>query len=66
MHKKSCIICVFWNTALDIFLKILKDKAMHRCDLFSQEELNIENVFTFTIMTGWPAILGYTEDTGVY
>ena len=35
------IIYVFWNIALDIFLK---DKVMHHCDLFSQEELNIENV----------------------
>ena len=32
---------VFWNTVLDIFLK---DKGMHHCDLFSQQELNIENV----------------------
>ena len=39
-----CIICVFLNITLDIFLKILKDKGMHRCDLFSQEELNTENV----------------------
>ena len=38
-----CIIC-FFNIALDIVLKILKLKGMHRCDLFSQEELNIENV----------------------
>ena len=35
------IIYVFWNIALDIFLK---DKVMHHCDLFSQEKLNIENV----------------------
>ena len=35
------IIYVFWNIASDIFLK---DKVMHHCDLFSQEELNIENV----------------------
>ena len=33
-----------FNIALDIFLKVLKDEGMHRCDLFSQEELNIENV----------------------
>ena len=39
-----CIIYVFWNIALDIFLKILKDKGMHQCDLFSHEELNIGNV----------------------
>ena len=39
-----CINCVFWNIALDIFLKIFKDKGMHQCDLFSHEELNIENV----------------------
>ena len=36
-----CIIYVFWNIALNIFLK---DKGMHHCDLFSQEELNIEHV----------------------
>ena len=41
-----CIICVFWNSALDIFLKILKDKVMHQSDLFSLEELNIDNVLT--------------------
>ena len=35
------IIYVFWNIALDIFLK---DEVMHHCDLFSQEKLNIENV----------------------
>ena len=39
-----CIICSFWNIAFDIFLEIMKDKGMHRCKLFSQEELNIENV----------------------
>ena len=39
-----CIIYVFLNIALDIFLKILKDKGMHQCDLFSHEELNIGNV----------------------
>ena len=39
-----CIICVSWNIVLDIFLKIFKVKGMHRCDSFSQEELNIENV----------------------
>ena len=39
-----CINCVFWNIALDIFLKIFKDEGMHQCDLFSHEELNIENV----------------------
>ena len=38
------IICVFFNIALDTFLKILKGKGMHQCDLFSQEELNIKNV----------------------
>ena len=37
-------IYVFWNIAFDIFLKILKDKGMHQCDLFSHEELNIGNV----------------------
>ena len=37
----KCIIYVFWDIALNIFLK---DKGMHHCDLFSQEELNIENV----------------------
>ena len=37
-----CLI-VFWNIALDIFLKIFKNKGMHQCDLISQEELNIEN-----------------------
>ena len=39
-----CIICVLCIIALDIFLKILKDKGIHQCDLFSHEELNIENV----------------------
>ena len=37
-----CFIC-FLEHCLDIFLKILKDKGMHQCDLVSQEELNIEN-----------------------
>ena len=37
-----CIIFVFWNIALDIFLKILKDKVMHQSDLFSLGELNID------------------------
>ena len=41
-----CIICVFWNIALDIFFKILKDEVMHQSDLFSLEELNIDNVLT--------------------
>ena len=41
------IICVFFiNIALDIFLKILEDKGMRQWYLFSQEELNIENVFS--------------------
>ena len=31
---------VFWNIALDIFLK---DRGMHQCDLFYQEQLNTEN-----------------------
>ena len=42
IHIIMCFIC-FLEHCLDIFLKILKDKGMHQCDLVSQEELNIEN-----------------------
>ena len=54
-----CIICVFQNIALDIFLK---GKGTHQCDLFSQEELNIENHGNYAIMTAsidqWHAGIG--------
>ena len=43
MRHCSYALCAL-NITFNIFLKLLKHKAMHQCDLFSQEELNIENV----------------------
>ena len=59
MRHCSYALCAsfvfFWNIALDIFLKILKDKVMHQSDLFSLEELNINHYLRgysyFAIMT---------------
>ena len=40
----SALFVFFFNIAFDTFLKIVKDKVMHRYDLFFQKELNIKNV----------------------
>ena len=43
-YALSALFVCFFNIAFDIFLKIVKDKVMHRYDLFFQKELNIKNV----------------------
>ena len=65
MRHCSYALCAsfvfFWNIALDIFLKILKDKVMHQSDLFSVEELNINHYLRgysyFAIMTASTGVI---------
>ena len=61
-----CALFVFWNIALDSFLKILKDNGMHQCDLFFQEELNIENTLLLFKRVMTVTIDKWHEYTGLF